>query len=58
MLTIVQLIFIQILRLLLQVPLKPQQFLKEKQLSTAHETLASMFERYQAEPASVVITVR
>ena len=33
-------------------------FLKEKQLSTDHETLASMFERYQTEPASAVITVQ
>ncbi|ALO33804.1 hypothetical protein CMT41_03020 [Colwellia sp. MT41] len=34
------------------------EFLKEKQLSTEYENLASMFERYQAEPSSAVITVR
>ncbi|GAW97133.1 MULTISPECIES: cysteine synthase A [Colwellia] len=32
-------------------------FLKEKQISTNHETLASMFERYQAEPASAVVDI-
>ena len=34
------------------------EFLKEKKITVDHETLASMFERYQAEPANVVITVR
>ena len=34
------------------------EFLKEKKITVDHETLGSMFERYQAEPASAVITVR
>ena len=34
------------------------EFLKEKKITVDHETLASMFDRYQAESASVVITVR
>jgi cysteine synthase A len=32
-------------------------FLKEKQIITDHENLASMLARYQAEPSSAVITV-